>query len=165
MEDYMRQDRYQAMDESFHYENTKLCTDCGKRFETGGGLRKHTLSKHDGNNNLKHVCSVCKKTFLEKHQLQSHMIQHGSEKFKCIMPNCDKQYSSKTALKRHVVHFHEKKSYSCSTCNIAYSDKHVLKDHVVAVHTHGCSHRCSNCGKGFKWRASLSRHMKKKHLT
>ena len=54
--------------------------------------------------------------------------------------------------------------YSCSTCgNFETSKKQNIRNHIEAKHIEGVSHPCNQCGKSFRSRNSLSKHISVYH--
>ena len=89
------------------------CSDCRKHFLTKNGLYKHEIM----HGRLKHFCTTCGKGFFWNCELEDHEQRHTdkrSERIKCKVPKCKKDYSSKCALQHHVCDDHGKaKEVTC----------------------------------------------------
>ena len=69
---------------------------------------------------------------------------------------CDKSYSTKKALKIHIL-CHGSKQYTCDICNVSFYNKAVLTRHIK-VHKDDRPYTCDRCGKTYKHLASLVNH-------
>ena len=81
--------------------------------------------------------------------------------FKCT--TCNKSYSQKKKLKRHMKTVHSNEEFECNTCNKSYSNKEALKRHLQFVHSNE-KFKCSKCNKSYSNKDNLNRHMKFVHV-
>ena len=82
------------------------CNDCGKKYKNKQHLKEHQDTVHLG---VRHKCQVCSKVYktLKSFQLHSQKCEsHDENRFDCTQ--CEKSFSSKYYLKRHVLSFCEK---------------------------------------------------------
>ena len=65
-----------------YHRDTNICRFCNKQMSAASNLSRHIRTKH---NNIKRFqCDVCKKSFGEKHSLESHINTHtGAKPFSC----------------------------------------------------------------------------------
>ncbi|OMJ84637.1 hypothetical protein SteCoe_14232 [Stentor coeruleus] len=78
--------------------------------------------------------------------------------FCCMMNNCNKTYSTKFNLKRHVEICHLKqKKHKCDYCNKYFVSQQNLREHVF-IHTGAKPYECSYCGEHFRQISQLSLH-------
>ena len=78
---------------------------------------------------------------------------------------CDKIFSQKGSLKRHMETVHQKlKPHKCEECGEAFSRKYSLKIHMATVHLKSKPHKCDECGDAFGHKSSLKMHMDTVHL-
>ena len=138
-----------------------ICATCGKQLESSSGFRRHMLIHGE----KLYTCSICLKTFTERNHFEGHVNVHINLKpFDC--QKCRKTFSYKTSLNRHKIICHgiiKKEGYMCHICSMRFVKKDALKDHIKGKHEPDGFYTCSICGKGYKWRASRSNHMKMHH--
>ena len=71
------------------------------------------------------------------------------KKHKC--PFCDKYFSQKTSIPRHVSAVHEgNKSFVCETCGASFSQHKNLAVHVTATHEKVKPFICELCGVSYR---------------
>lgn len=76
----------------------------------------------------------------------------------CMAPDCDKSYTSKFNLKRHVEIAHYKiKRFECLVCHGLYSSLQNLKEHTN-LHYGLKPFSCPQCGEAFRQASQLSLH-------
>ncbi|XP_072303756.1 uncharacterized protein [Eucyclogobius newberryi] len=143
-------------------------------------LNNEDLSgKCKGAERNKHQCTVCKKRFRTKEDLQTHIRIHAGEKpFSCssykkeLTHSSDLQYHKGTRTGKKPYSFSSKsnladclrtntglKPYSCSICNQLFTQKGNLSVHMK-THTGDKPFCCSNCRKTFTRKSNLAEHMK-----
>ena len=83
--------------------------------------------------------------------------------FQCDI--CDKLFSSKSNLKKHIDTIHLKlKSHKCEECGKTFNQKGNLKYHVNSVHLKIKPYKCEECWKTFGSEQDLKRHKDAVHL-
>lgn len=102
--------------------------------------------------------SGCTKAFtrpslLSEHQLTFHQ---GIKPFKC--EQCDKQFSRKTHLERHLISHSDSKPFCCLHCGKGVTTRQQLKRHEV---THTKSFKCpyENCDEAYYKHPQLRSHI------
>ena len=76
----------------------------------------------------------------------------------CMAKDCDKEYSTKFNLKRHVEIYHMKqKKYQCEYCQRFFVSQQNLKEHIF-THTGAKPYPCPVCGEFFRQISQLSLH-------
>ena len=75
---------------------------------------------------------------------------------------CDREFSSKDHLKRHVQSVHEGVLFKCDLCPKTCTRKDKLYRHVQSVHK-GVRFKCDLCPNTFGRRALLSAHIRRVH--
>lgn len=117
---------------------------------------------------------MCTKLFQSKHALLSHERTHAGESTrKLICTECDRPFSSKYALQKHIERLHagaelaadgnggnndetvgspeqheraEKKPNVCHVCNIVFVQRSVLMKHMAV---HNLKWKCTECDNSF----------------
>ena len=82
------------------------------------------------------------------------------KKFQCT--RCDKSYSLREGLIRHVKIKHENKRYQCDKCTYNTITNSHLKNHIQSIHE-GKKVKCTQCDNSYKHKNGLYDHMKKSH--
>lgn len=86
-------------------------------------------------------------------------LQKSGKQFVCSHPGCNKEYSTKFALKRHAVTHSGKKQFPCRFCNKKFSLEQYQKEHEY-IHTNETPYVCGidGCTEAFRQRAKLCLH-------
>ena len=79
-------------------------------------------------------CCVCNKSFSRKDKLRRHIQSvHYQERFKCTLCSEKRDYNRKDALHAHQLKVHD--MIMCDKCGAGFSETKWLKDHVAKYHT------------------------------
>ena len=84
---------------------------------------------------------------------------HRPKSFKC--ENCDRMYTTKINLNRHLktVHWKDSTSFKCKICSEELKSTHYLKVHVRTYHEFKSKdHICEICNKSFYTKTEVARH-------
>ena len=76
---------------------------------------------------------------------------------------CNKVFSKKSFLKRHIRYMHENKQEDCQFCNRSFRTKSNRKRHEDVVHRQIKRHVCQDCGEGFASKYQISGHRRDSH--
>nr|XP_040045236.1 zinc finger and SCAN domain-containing protein 2-like [Gasterosteus aculeatus aculeatus]XP_040045237.1 zinc finger and SCAN domain-containing protein 2-like [Gasterosteus aculeatus aculeatus]XP_040045238.1 zinc finger and SCAN domain-containing protein 2-like [Gasterosteus aculeatus aculeatus] len=102
-------------------------------------------------------CCECEKRFSLKTCLNRHMRSHNGEKpFSCSV--CKKSFGRRETLQTHIRIHTGEKPFSCALCDKRFLRKAHLKRHMM-THTGEKPYSCSVCGKSFTQAGSLRQHM------
>ncbi|CAH0669214.1 unnamed protein product [Spodoptera exigua] len=111
-----------------------------------------------------YYCSYpgCASYFDRPYRLAQHFLAHNNIRpFPCKQPNCNKAYTSKSHLDRHInsVHGPQEKDvvYNCSECSKTFANRQNLKRHLNTVHA--IQFTCDECKMTFKKKNQLTAHM------
>ncbi|XP_053669604.1 transcription factor grauzone-like [Anopheles marshallii] len=107
-------------------------------------------------------CEICQKSYKTKRYLQQHMSEnhsHAEDKpFKCTQ--CRMTYSKEHLLRAHM-QMHVKQQ--CKVCQKVLSNRNSLKVHIAQVHSGDGIQICATCGKMFRTKQAMDRHVKLYH--
>ena len=132
---------------------------CGQLFDTQEELDDHIDQKHQVLD--QYTCDVCGMTFGSplRAKFNRHVESHsmGEPVFKC--DQCDKSFFFETELNTHKKARHT--IHKCDHCEYKSTAPQAVKHHMEAKHTDPNlkPHVCSSCGKAFKLKMFLTRHM------
>ncbi|KAI7697255.1 hypothetical protein SSS_07115 [Sarcoptes scabiei] len=135
-------------------------TTCGRKTD----LRIHVQKLHTSDKML--TCKRCDQSFPDRYQFKLHLKTHEGEKcFKCDL--CTYASVSARHLESHMLIHTDQKPFLCEVCNLSFRQKQLLKRHknlyhnptYVAPTPKEKTHECSRCGKAFRHKGNLIRHM------
>ncbi|XP_013359707.1 PREDICTED: zinc finger and BTB domain-containing protein 48 isoform X2 [Chinchilla lanigera] len=106
-------------------------------------------------------CSSCSQQFMQKKDLQSHMIKlHGAPKPHAC-PTCAKCFLSRTELQLHEAFKHRgEKLFVCEECGHRASSRNGLQMHIKAKHRNERPYVCEFCSHAFTQKANLNMHLR-----
>ena len=134
------------------------CAFCTKSFSRSSYLSAHT-QKHKGvKPNCEFECDICKKRYLTKNSLKSHMLIHEDKKsFVCDI--CSKSFAKKTYVNVHKKLHLVKKPHQCSICTKGFVTLYHLQIHLQS-HSGVKPFECEVCQKRFLRKHGLKSHMR-----
>ncbi|XP_054631035.1 gastrula zinc finger protein XlCGF8.2DB-like [Dunckerocampus dactyliophorus] len=102
-------------------------------------------------------CDSERRTHTDTKHSECSENKSGRECFTCSF--CDKSFSDKTAVTRHMRTHTGEKPFGCSVCAKRFSRKFHMLSHM-RTHTGEKPFRCSICGKGFNHKGNMESHMR-----
>lgn len=138
------------------------CQHCNKKYRNYVHLRSHQSLHHFNEDTFK--CVACSSIFVTLEKLKEHEKVHVNLKT-AFCELCQKAYSSKAAIRRHLatVHVVEKqRPYQCEICDFAFGCRWHLQDHM-RTHTGKRDYACPICRQPFTHSGSMNRHAKEQH--
>ena len=131
------------------------CGVCGAQFDWASSLGTHLAHAHNDRTLITYSCSVCDKSFKYKKYVVSHMNSHSRRSLKCDF--CETAFRQTSALKKHLLHEHEKQVGNLPTLPLQALKCHCgeefakRRDFLVheKVHSKQKLHVCTSCNKVF----------------
>ena len=140
-------------------------------FNTCKGLSSHEKYACQSLIKICPICGICFKNeeFLQKH-LQNHNEENSNEakmmgdvrlflKLQCRVYDCYKNFENKQMLVNHLMQAHKLKNEICIECGKDLKKVELLQNHVITEHQRDLPWKCPECGKKFKTRLRIERHM------
>ena len=87
-------------------------------------------------------------------------IKSVGPKFQC--PTCNKLFSHKCDVQRHIRSVHEGFHYACNQCDLQYTQQSSLLQHIRSVHE-GVRYACSQCDYQTAKQGNLTTHIESQH--
>ncbi|KAM7374815.1 hypothetical protein PAMP_007452 [Pampus punctatissimus] len=144
------------------------CDKCNKSFARKDMLKEH-LRVHDdirdflcaecGKGIKDFMCELCGKTFSERTTLETHKLIHTG---KCFMSRYDPTRRGHTS-QSVTLSISMGKTWTCATCDKKYLTEYMLQKHVHLTHEKVEAQSCHLCGTKVSTRASMNRHLRRKH--
>lgn len=108
-----------------------------------------------------HNCEKCNKTFSTKTNLVRHLLTHdGNKPYQCEL--CFQRFTQNGSLKQHMLLHSGEKPYVCAVCNRGFTQAKSLTFHMRR-HTGEKPFTCDQCGQAFRQRDGLKRHIFMRH--
>lgn len=138
-----------------------ICNICGKAFKSKDNLSRH-VTRHSNAKDFK--CIYCPREYYFQRDLNVHLKQRHFETKKFLCNICDGNFTTTTALKKHIMIMHSKvaRKFDCDKCQLSFKMKGTLIVHQ-RTHTKEKPFKCQLCLSAFKQKAVLQRHMKSLH--
>ena len=146
------------------------CHICNEVFTSKAAMRNH-VRKHL-NNELEYICSVCKMVFKSIEEAKDHgtkvcgsIYEKGADQPSKKLETthecnaCDKQYTSNTALEKHIKNMHD--CYDCDKCKTTFKSQEDIYRHANKCEQIIGPYMCDNCDRELISKAGLTKHIEK----
>lgn len=169
-----------------NYVNAEFkCELCLMGFNYEKSYKTHNKRKHSQNLG-DYNCPVCKTVLANVESFTAHYKRH-LRRYECL--ECGKRTMDRKFIMQHYETIHEgkvkeykcdicgklsntidahryhkgthKQRAACEECNKTFSHRAGLMNHRLAVHKRNKGYPCTLCDKKFRWKGSLSKHMRK----
>ena len=158
-----------------HPDVRHVCLDCKKEFSSKWRLNRHHRQVHSVDKDLSHHSSTSevqlkgtdwvKDTFKDDDSKipNKHTNSNDSNGGKIACEQCEKYFSSKWHLKRHINLKHSAvERFDCMQCSHKFISKSLLKIHTD---DHGeARFVCNQCGTNFSQKCHFEKHLENKHI-
>ena len=154
--------------------NYKISQICEKVFKTKSTLKRHINTIHKNGdvyscnnyyveNDEKSNKKKCDRIHNRKDSCKNHVhnVHEGIKKYNCGI--CNKNFSEKFHLNRHIINMHEVKKAKCEFCRKSFFDSYILKRHIDSVHEGDNKYECDSCEKLFSNESHRKRHIHSVH--
>ncbi|XP_058832115.1 transcription factor grauzone-like [Topomyia yanbarensis] len=159
------------------------CEFCSETVSTFGRLQTHCRNVHNKRAGVK----CCDRIFYVKSRIIEHINSHQNPKrYHCAI--CNRYYHSKDYLELHNVKMHSntvEKPFDCEKCDKSFHQQGLLNAHLkthiqvecsvchrmlaniynlkmhMLRHSDNVKHICDTCGKEFRCKESIERHIKR----
>ncbi|RHY31105.1 hypothetical protein DYB32_003755 [Aphanomyces invadans] len=113
-----------------------------------------------------HMCIECGSVFTKPSHLRQHALSHQRKSFMCSVEGCERMYTRKDHVTRHVKMDHDAcdhkaSPFSCTLCHQEFKYKHGLTRHIKEKHDTANASRpyvCPTCLQTFKKKSQLQQH-------
>ncbi|CAK1553176.1 unnamed protein product [Leptosia nina] len=139
------------------------CLECDMFFKTSRARKNHVARAH--REGLQ--CDLCKKRFVNKTTLITHLRLHDGPLPREKCPICDKMVRV-IQLKYHIRRHQEKSRFECSECNKVFSQLATYQAHLKYSRAHASDNvfkfPCPMCHKGYPTKEAMQDHFNYQHL-
>ncbi|XP_047039620.1 zinc finger protein 354A-like [Helicoverpa zea] len=139
------------------------CLECDMFFKNSRARKNHVARYH--REGLQ--CDHCKKRFVNRTTLATHLKLHEGPLPRAECPICHKMVRV-IQLKYHIQRHENKSRYSCVDCNKTFSHLATYQAHLKYSRAHASEHvfkfPCPMCNKGYPSKEAMQDHFNYQHL-
>ncbi|KAA8497818.1 PR domain zinc finger protein 16 [Porphyridium purpureum] len=131
---------------------------------SGSEPGSHEISVFEGADLASLRCLMCDKNFTSRFNLKRHMQSVHSEARPFGCNQCDLAFKVRDHLQQHIRVSHgasRRHEFKCDRCDgtVTFLTRSNLLRHIRETHEKIMPHRCAECGKEFRSKFSLTRHV------
>ena len=130
------------------------CSECGKQYATSSNLSRHKQTHRSLDSQQAKKCLHCDKVYVSMPALSMHILTHEL-RHQCTV--CKKSFSRPWLLQGHMRSHTGEKPYGCAHCGKAFADRSNLRAHMQ-THSVLKSFECKRCHKSFALKSYLNKH-------
>ncbi|XP_018318473.1 zinc finger protein 1 homolog [Agrilus planipennis] len=105
-------------------------------------------------------CEMCKTMFFKRHRFEKHLCNGEAKKVKKIpCPNCQKIFSKRANLRRHLYLHLKGKTFECRHCKKLFPHEDDIVRHLL-IHTYDQPYMCKVCERLYSQADVFEEHMK-----
>lgn len=140
------------------------CNECDRIFNQKKTLEYHKLRSHSKPAGF--TCEICYKSFAKQRYLYAHLrVRHKSIQNTHKCPSCRKSFVNKLDLDDHVKAMHSEPGFVCEICEKVCPDLRLLKEHLRYKHKMNMKRvKCNSCHLTFINKSDLESHVNAVHL-
>lgn len=108
------------------------------------------------------ICLICEIHFADEEDFYNHVMFSHERLFEYFCDRCDKSFSTKAQLDRHIKGHNSTPHFDCSQCDSTFESRSKLDEHMSIKHMMTApskSLECSICDKIFVRASRLRKHM------
>lgn len=135
------------------------CDQCDKAYSSPWKRARHIKVVHV---DQLLACDQCGVTFKCKMNLTRHLRTSHATAAAVVCTLCERKFSCRDSLKRHMMVHTGERPYNCSMCSKTFTNTFNLKTHLRR-HTQEKPYKCELCGCAFGYPGVLKNHLEKVH--
>lgn len=128
-----------------------FCSECSKTFPSPESLHEHVQLIHEQSTRLasnRYLCNICQKEFSLKGDLTRHLNSHnGIKPYEC--EHCNKTFTLKSNLRQHLTTHQLDKTFACPMCSKSFGNRRNLNLHLRRHEQARANFTCTKCGRSF----------------
>ena len=130
------------------------CNECGKHYATSSNLSRHKQTHRSLDSQQAKKCPHCDKVYVSMPALSMHILTH---ELRHVCSVCNKSFSRPWLLQGHMRSHTGEKPYGCAHCGKAFADRSNLRAHMQ-THSAFKHFECQRCHKSFALKSYLNKH-------
>lgn len=128
-----------------------FCSECSKTFPSPESLHEHVQLIHEQSTRIssnRYLCNICQKEFTLKGDLTRHLNSHnGVKPYEC--EHCNKTFTLKSNLRQHLTTHRQDRTFACPMCSKSFGNRRNLNLHLRRHEQARANFTCTRCGRSF----------------